>query len=72
MSPSGVVFKVQKALGGVRYPVDKRELLKRARHLGADEMIIQVLLLVPDGLYASPVHVSVEVARQLARLRDAQ
>lgn len=41
MSPSGVVFKVQKALAGVRYPVDKRKLLARARQLGADEMIIQ-------------------------------
>lgn len=52
--------------------MDKHKLLERARQLGADEMIIQLLLLVRDGPYASPVHVSVEVARQLARMRDAQ
>ena len=70
MSPSGVVFKVQEALAGVEYPVDKRELLERARALGADDRVIQLLLMVPDGVYASPVHVSVEVGRQLARLRS--
>ena len=72
MSPSGAVFKVQKALAGASYPAEKDALVELARQRGADEMIIQLLLLVPEGQYASPVHVSVEVGRQLARLRGMQ
>jgi hypothetical protein len=72
MSPSGLVFKVQKALAGLRYPADKQELLEHARLRGADDAVIQGLLLLPDRLYQSPVALSVELSRELARWRRMQ
>jgi hypothetical protein len=72
MSPSGPLFKVQKALAGLRYPARKRELIEHALDRGADDAVIQLLLLVPEKSYANPVALSVELGRQLARLRRTQ
>lgn len=55
--------QVQKFLGGLDYPVDKAQILEKARSEGADENVIQTLESIPDGEYESPVSVSREIGR---------
>lgn len=52
---------VQKFLGGLDYPVDKRELIEKAKKNGADESVLQALQNIPEREYESPVSVSREV-----------
>lgn len=57
-------FRIQKYLGGLRYPADKQQVLERARSRGADAQLMQVLDLLPERRYESPVSLSCEVGRQ--------
>lgn len=57
-------FRVQKFLGGLRYPACKREVLERARERGADGEILRLLVRLPERPYESPVSLSREVGRQ--------
>lgn len=67
-----LALRVQKYLGGQRYPARKSELLARARECGADEQVKRALLEVPDRVYESPVALSCEIGRQaqLSALRQ--
>lgn len=55
--------QIQKFLGGLDYPGDKKAILARARDQGADEAVMDALERLPDHDYASPVAVSREVGK---------
>lgn len=57
-------FRVQKFLGGLRYPARKREVIERARARGADVGVLRLLVRLPERPYESPVALSREVGRQ--------
>jgi hypothetical protein len=61
---------VQKFLAGIRYPARKREVVERARSRGADADLLDVLTLLPERDYESPISVSCEIGRQIERARD--
>lgn len=63
-------FRIQKFLGGLRYPAAKHQVLERARIRGADEQLLRLLVLLPDRDYDSPISLSCEVGRQAARARN--
>ena len=63
-------FRIQKYLGGLRYPARKQQVLERARNRGADSDLLQLLLLLPDRDYESPISLSCEVGRQAAQIAD--
>jgi len=50
--------QLQKFLGGVDYPTDKRTLVERARANGADEDVIQTLSSLDRDRFNSPNDVS--------------
>jgi len=56
-------IQVQKFLGGLDYPVAKKDLLEHARSEGADENVMDVLERMPERRYDSPVSVSGEVGK---------
>ncbi|HVL34082.1 MAG TPA: DUF2795 domain-containing protein [Burkholderiales bacterium] len=69
-------LRVQKYLGGLRYPASKSDVLARARQRGAevDEQVMLALLGLPERAYDSPITLSCEVGRQAeaaARSRKA-
>jgi len=55
--------QIQKFLGGLNYPVEKQDLLDRARGEGADENVMEALERIPDRDYDSPTAVSREVGK---------
>jgi hypothetical protein len=57
-------LRVQKFLGGLRYPARKHEVVRRAQERGADEQVMLALLRLPDRPYESPIVLSCEVGRQ--------
>ena len=63
-------FRIQKFLGGLRYPARKHEVLERARSRGADDHLLRLLVLLPDRDYDSPISLSCEVGRQAAQARN--
>ena len=57
-------FRIQKFLGGLRYPARKEQVLERARERGADEQVLGALRRLPDDrAYDSPISLSREVSR---------
>ena len=56
-------FRVQKFLGGLRYPAGKPQILAHAREKGADEQTLRALDHLPERDYESPVSLSCEVGR---------
>jgi hypothetical protein len=57
-------FRIQKFLGGLRYPARKEQVLERARERGADEHVLGALRRLPDDrAYDSPISLSREVSR---------
>ncbi|MFE9651818.1 DUF2795 domain-containing protein [Micromonospora sp. NPDC006431] len=51
-------IQLQKHLGGVDYPVDKRTLIQRARDNGADDEALRTLENLPADRFNSPNDVS--------------
>ena len=49
---------IQSFLGDVDYPVTKLELIDQAREHGADEEIVDILDLIPQSRFESPIEVS--------------
>ncbi len=49
---------VQQFLGEVDYPITKNELIDQAREHGADEEIVDILDLIPQSRFESPIEVS--------------
>jgi hypothetical protein len=56
-------FRIQKFLGGLRYPARKDQVLERARERGADDQVIAALERLPDGAWDSPISLSRQVGR---------
>jgi hypothetical protein len=52
---------VQKALSGMDYPADKKDLVEHAKNNGADDQIIDNLQKIPDKRYDGPDQVQKEV-----------
>lgn len=55
--------QIQKYLAGLRYPVNKRELLDTARGNGAGEDVLAALERLPERDYHGPNTVSAEVPK---------
>jgi len=68
MTRSGrpTAFRVQKFLGGLRYPADKPRIVELARQKGADEETLHALARLPEREYESPISLSCEVGRMAA------
>jgi hypothetical protein len=56
-------FRIQKFLGGLRYPAAKLQIVERARARGADEELLRALHVLPEVVYPSPVALSRDVGR---------
>ena len=56
-------FRIQKFLGGLRYPARKSQVLERARQRGADEDVMAALRRLPDRAWDSPISLSRDVGR---------
>lgn len=54
-------FRIQKFLGGLRYPARKEQVLERARQRGADDHVIGALATLPDRAYESPISLSRQI-----------
>ncbi len=64
MNPVLTPFRIQKYLGGLRYPARKDQVLERARQRGADEQVLRALRRLPDDrAFDSPISLSREVGR---------
>lgn len=57
-------IELQKCLGGVGYPADKKQILDQAKQHGADEEIMSALGSLPERTYDSPAEVNKEVSRE--------
>ncbi|UYQ60233.1 DUF2795 domain-containing protein [Streptomyces peucetius] len=55
---------LQKCLGGVGYPADKRQILDQAKQHGADQKIMEALDALPEKSYDSPAEVNKEVSKE--------
>ena len=55
--------QIQKFLGGLDYPVEKEEILEKARSEGADDRVMEALESIPDRTYESPISISREVGK---------
>ncbi|MBX5446246.1 DUF2795 domain-containing protein [Sphaerobacter sp.] len=55
--------QLQKFLGGINYPIDKRALLDRARDAGADSDVLDALQRLPDQRYNSPTDISEQIGK---------
>lgn len=56
-------IQVQKALGGVDYPVGRDELISKAKDNGADESVLNALQSLPDKQFDGPNAVSQALAK---------
>jgi hypothetical protein len=56
---------VQKFLSGIDYPVQKAQLIEKARSEGADQKVIRALERLPDQQFGSPVAVSRELGKMM-------
>jgi hypothetical protein len=63
-------FRIQKFLGGLRYPARKHQVMERARSRGADAQLMDLLALLPERDYDSPISLSCEVGRQAEQVQD--
>jgi len=55
--------QVQKYLGGIDYPAEKQDLLRRAEEQGADENVRQTLERLPMDKFNSPNDVSEAIGK---------
>jgi hypothetical protein len=63
MNPVVTPFRIQKFLGGLRYPARKAQVLERARERGADEQVMAALNRLPDRAWDNPISLSRDVGR---------
>lgn len=59
-------FRVQKFLGGLRYPATRAEAVRWARRRGADEKIVAALRALPERRFDSPIALSCALAACLS------
>ena len=58
--------QVQKYLGGIDYPADKRQLVQRAQEQGADDDVRELLERLPMERFNSPNDVSEAIGKAQA------
>jgi hypothetical protein len=63
MKPLLTSFRIQKFLGGLRYPARKAQVLERAHQRGADEAVMSALRRLPDHAWDSPITLSRGIGR---------
>lgn len=56
-------IQVQKFLGGLDYPVEKADLLERARSEGAHDEVVDTLERLPEQSFNSPNDVSEAIGK---------
>lgn len=56
-------IQVQKFLGGLDYPVNKQDIIAKAKQEGADRNVLDALERIPEQEYASPIAISREVGK---------
>ncbi|GGW37790.1 DUF2795 domain-containing protein [Streptomyces xantholiticus] len=57
-------IELQKALGGVGYPADKKQIMDQAKQHGADQKVMKALDALPEKTYDSPAAVNKEVSKE--------
>jgi hypothetical protein len=60
-------IKAQKYLKGIKYPAAKQDLVKTAKSLGADELLMSFLQKLPDTPFNGPT----DVTKALGQLNKA-
>jgi hypothetical protein len=60
-------FRIQKFLGGLRYPVRKPAVIDHARGRGADAHVLDALAMLPERDFESPVELSRQVGEYALR-----
>ena len=65
-------FRIQKFLGGLRYPVRKPAVIDHARGRGADEGVLSALELLPECDFVSPVELSRRVGEHALKRARAE
>jgi hypothetical protein len=63
-------IQIQKYLGGLGYPANKKDILEKAREEGADTAVIDSLEQISDWEYESPVALSQEMSGRHATQKD--
>ena len=53
--PLPTAFRIQKFLGGLRYPAAKHDIVEWAKGKGADHEIVSALQSLPEHSYDNPV-----------------
>ncbi|GGX87549.1 DUF2795 domain-containing protein [Streptomyces minutiscleroticus] len=56
-------IELQKCLGGMNYPADKKTVVDQAKQHGADKEIMGALEALPDKEYGTPAEINKEVNR---------
>ncbi|MDQ2814281.1 MAG: DUF2795 domain-containing protein [Actinomycetota bacterium] len=51
-------IRVQRFLGGIRYPATKQQLMEHARENHADDDVLATLREIPERVYSGPDEVS--------------
>jgi hypothetical protein len=51
-------IQLQKFLGGIDYPANKQELIKKAQKSGADQNVMNTLKSLPRDMFNSPNDIS--------------
>jgi hypothetical protein len=64
-------FRIQKFLGGLRYPAPKPAVIDHARCRGADARVLDALAMLPERDFESPVEVSRRVGESAHRRAGA-
>jgi hypothetical protein len=60
-------MQAQKAVAGIRYPVDRTELIEYAKDRGADRELLAAMLRLPEGRYTEPGDVGRAFAQVVGR-----
>ncbi|HET6269492.1 MAG TPA: DUF2795 domain-containing protein [Arthrobacter sp.] len=55
-------IQIQKFLGGLDYPADRKAILSKAKESGADDNVLRALESLPDKTYDGPTAVSAAVS----------
>ncbi|MBI2144746.1 DUF2795 domain-containing protein [Candidatus Woesearchaeota archaeon] len=66
--------RVKDLLVGMSYPITKEEIVQHAERQGADGLALDILQMVPEGVYDTPLDVSqqIDLAFELRRETKAR
>lgn len=55
--------EIQKHLGGLKYPTNKKNMVAYAKQHGANMIVIEILEMLPEKQYGSPTDISREIGK---------